>query len=190
MTNNWLHGCIYCMAAHTTIFQMKGVPADIVTALRENTPIADEKLEHCVHLRKQSTLAMAGQKKVTCRLSWQQDTPGKTCLMLSWAQASKSCRTIPTMLLTRQLARTSSNAMQTTAKVPTMPPSNGALMRNSLPMMEASEVTVAFQIADVASRFENARYPANSYENNDSVQHQGIFAQSAAIQAFASFNLA
>ncbi len=45
MTNNRLNGCIYCMAAHTTISQMKGVPADVVTALRENKPIADEKLE-------------------------------------------------------------------------------------------------------------------------------------------------
>lgn len=45
MTNNRLNGCIYCMAAHTTISQMKGVPAGVVTALRENTPIADEKLE-------------------------------------------------------------------------------------------------------------------------------------------------
>ncbi len=45
MTNNRLNGCVYCMAAHTTISQMSGVPADVVTALRENTPIADAKLE-------------------------------------------------------------------------------------------------------------------------------------------------
>ncbi len=45
MTNNRLNGCTYCMAAHTTISQMKGVPEDVVTALRENTPIADAKLE-------------------------------------------------------------------------------------------------------------------------------------------------
>lgn len=45
MTNNRLNGCTYCMAAHTTISQMSGVPADVVTALRENTPIADAKLE-------------------------------------------------------------------------------------------------------------------------------------------------
>ena len=45
MTNNRLNGCIYCMAAHTTISQMSGVPADVVTALRENTAIADPKLE-------------------------------------------------------------------------------------------------------------------------------------------------
>ncbi|QDT95883.1 carboxymuconolactone decarboxylase family protein [Gimesia aquarii] len=45
MTNNRLNGCIYCMAAHTTISQMKGVPEDVITALRENTPIADAKLE-------------------------------------------------------------------------------------------------------------------------------------------------
>lgn len=45
MTNNRLNGCVYCMAAHTTISQMSGVPADVVTALRENTVIADAKLE-------------------------------------------------------------------------------------------------------------------------------------------------
>ena len=45
MTNNRLNGCEYCMAAHTTIMQMKRVPEDVITALRENTPIADPKLE-------------------------------------------------------------------------------------------------------------------------------------------------
>lgn len=45
MTNNRLNGCTYCMAAHTTISQMKGVADDVVEALRNNTPIADAKLE-------------------------------------------------------------------------------------------------------------------------------------------------
>lgn len=45
MTNNRLNGCTYCMAAHTTISQMANVPADIVEALRSNTPIEDPKLE-------------------------------------------------------------------------------------------------------------------------------------------------
>ena len=45
MTNNRLNGCIYCMAAHTTISQMAGVPADIIEALRNNSPILDKKLE-------------------------------------------------------------------------------------------------------------------------------------------------
>ena len=45
MTNNSLNGCGYCMAAHTTISQMQKVPADVVAALRNNTPIADAKLE-------------------------------------------------------------------------------------------------------------------------------------------------
>ena len=44
MTNNRLNGCDYCMAAHSTISQMKGVPSDVITALRDNTPIADTKL--------------------------------------------------------------------------------------------------------------------------------------------------
>ncbi len=45
MTNNRLNGCVYCMAAHTTISQMAKVPADIIEALRAGTPIADPKLE-------------------------------------------------------------------------------------------------------------------------------------------------
>ena len=45
MTNNRLNGCTYCMAAHTSISQMAGVKADVIEALRNNTPIADAKLE-------------------------------------------------------------------------------------------------------------------------------------------------
>ena len=45
MTNNRLNGCVYCMAAHTSISQMAGVQPDVIEALRNNTPIADPKLE-------------------------------------------------------------------------------------------------------------------------------------------------
>jgi len=45
MTNNLLNGCDYCMAAHTTISQGSGVPVDVINALRNDTPIADPKLE-------------------------------------------------------------------------------------------------------------------------------------------------
>ena len=45
MTNNRLNGCEYCMAAHTTLSQMAGVDDDIVDALRNDTAIADTKLE-------------------------------------------------------------------------------------------------------------------------------------------------
>lgn len=45
MTNNRLNGCTYCMAAHTTLSQMGGVAADVIEALRNNTPLADPKLE-------------------------------------------------------------------------------------------------------------------------------------------------
>ncbi|MEE4188760.1 MAG: carboxymuconolactone decarboxylase family protein [Roseobacter sp.] len=45
MTNNRLNGCTYCMAAHTTISQGAGVPADVIEALRAGTAIADTKLE-------------------------------------------------------------------------------------------------------------------------------------------------
>lgn len=39
------NGCEYCMAAHTTIAAMQDVDSGVVTALRENRPIADAKLE-------------------------------------------------------------------------------------------------------------------------------------------------
>ena len=39
------NGCDYCVAAHSTIADMQKVPADVVTALRDGTPIADAKLE-------------------------------------------------------------------------------------------------------------------------------------------------
>lgn len=45
MTNNYLNGCTYCMAAHTTISQMAGVSADVIEALRTDTPISNPKLE-------------------------------------------------------------------------------------------------------------------------------------------------
>ena len=45
MTNNYVNGCDYCMAAHTTISQGQGVPEDVIEALRNDTPIADPKLE-------------------------------------------------------------------------------------------------------------------------------------------------
>lgn len=45
MTSNRLNGCTYCMAAHTTISKGAGVPDDVIEALRDNTPIADTKLE-------------------------------------------------------------------------------------------------------------------------------------------------
>ncbi|MEM8839860.1 MAG: carboxymuconolactone decarboxylase family protein [Pseudomonadota bacterium] len=45
MTNNSLNGCTYCMAAHTTISKMAGVPEDVLESLRNETPIADAKLE-------------------------------------------------------------------------------------------------------------------------------------------------
>ena len=45
MTANRIHGCEYCMAAHNFISTNSGVPEDVVTALRDNTPITDRKLE-------------------------------------------------------------------------------------------------------------------------------------------------
>ena len=39
------NGCEYCVAAHTTISNMKKVPGDIVNALRNGAPLADAKLE-------------------------------------------------------------------------------------------------------------------------------------------------
>lgn len=45
MTNNRLNGCVYCMAAHTTISQMHKVAPDVIEALRSGAAIADPKLE-------------------------------------------------------------------------------------------------------------------------------------------------
>lgn len=45
MTNNRLNDCKYCMAAHTTISQMAGIEENVIQALRNNTAIADDKLE-------------------------------------------------------------------------------------------------------------------------------------------------
>ncbi|MBL0122680.1 MAG: carboxymuconolactone decarboxylase family protein [Betaproteobacteria bacterium] len=45
MTSNRLNDCTYCMAAHTTISQGAKVPANVIAALRNDTPIADAKLE-------------------------------------------------------------------------------------------------------------------------------------------------
>lgn len=45
MTVNEFNGCTYCMAAHSAIAGMQGVPGDVIQALRHNTPIPDGKLE-------------------------------------------------------------------------------------------------------------------------------------------------
>lgn len=45
MTNNRLNNCTYCMAAHSTVAKMAGVPDDVIESLRSGSPIADPKLE-------------------------------------------------------------------------------------------------------------------------------------------------
>lgn len=45
LTTSRLNGCRYCMAAHTVIAKSSGVPDAVVSALRNNTPIIDAKLE-------------------------------------------------------------------------------------------------------------------------------------------------
>jgi uncharacterized peroxidase-related enzyme len=45
LTASRIHGCTYCMAAHSFIAVSSGVAADVVAALRDNTPIADARLE-------------------------------------------------------------------------------------------------------------------------------------------------
>ena len=37
--------CDYCMAAHSVVASMQKVPADVIQAIRNDKPIADEKLE-------------------------------------------------------------------------------------------------------------------------------------------------
>lgn len=45
MTNNRLNSCTYCMAAHSTISGMHGVPAGVIEGLRNGTALDDQKLE-------------------------------------------------------------------------------------------------------------------------------------------------
>jgi len=45
MTNNIQNGCTYCMAAHTTISQMKGVEAEVIDALRNQSAMPNGKYE-------------------------------------------------------------------------------------------------------------------------------------------------
>lgn len=39
------NGCSYCMAAHSVVAQMQGVPDEVVHALRERIPLSDPRLE-------------------------------------------------------------------------------------------------------------------------------------------------
>ena len=45
LTASRIHSCSYCMATHSFIATNSGVGADVVTALRNNTPIGHAKLE-------------------------------------------------------------------------------------------------------------------------------------------------
>jgi len=40
-----INECDYCMAAHSMVASMQKVPADVIQAIRDDKPIADEKLE-------------------------------------------------------------------------------------------------------------------------------------------------
>jgi AhpD family alkylhydroperoxidase len=45
LSASYVNGCDYCMAAHTTIGTMAGVPEDILGALRDGTALRDAKLD-------------------------------------------------------------------------------------------------------------------------------------------------
>lgn len=45
ITASRFHECHYCMPAHSTVAAMSEVPDEVITALRKNVPISDEKLE-------------------------------------------------------------------------------------------------------------------------------------------------
>ena len=45
LTTSYENECPYCMAAHSTSAAKQKVPEDVITALRDGTPIADAKLE-------------------------------------------------------------------------------------------------------------------------------------------------
>lgn len=42
---NRFHECEYCVAAHSMLAEMQKVPAEVIEALRNDTPIPDENLE-------------------------------------------------------------------------------------------------------------------------------------------------
>lgn len=44
-TINVFHGCEYCAAGHTYLSRQAGVPEDVIQAIRNQTPIADARLE-------------------------------------------------------------------------------------------------------------------------------------------------
>lgn len=45
LTINEYHACHYCMAAHSVIADMSGVPGDVVDSIRDGTEITDPRLE-------------------------------------------------------------------------------------------------------------------------------------------------
>ena len=45
LATSYENECTYCMAAHTVVAGMQGVPDDVVQALRKGKPINDPKLE-------------------------------------------------------------------------------------------------------------------------------------------------
>lgn len=45
LTVSVYHRCHYCVAAHTAVARMQELPEDVVEAIREERPIADEKLQ-------------------------------------------------------------------------------------------------------------------------------------------------
>jgi alkylhydroperoxidase family enzyme len=44
-TSNYENNCHYCMPGHSMLMKLAGMPADVIEALREGTPIADARLE-------------------------------------------------------------------------------------------------------------------------------------------------
>lgn len=45
LASNYENECHYCMAGHTGLAKMAGVPDDVIAAIRDGQPIADPKLE-------------------------------------------------------------------------------------------------------------------------------------------------
>ncbi len=45
LTVSYYHECCYCMAAHTAIASMQNLDSDVVQAIRDGQPVADDKFE-------------------------------------------------------------------------------------------------------------------------------------------------
>lgn len=77
ITVSVLHDCRFCVAAHSTASLKNNLDADVIAALRDDTPIADAKLETLRQFTKQ----------VVAERGWVADTDVQTVLDAGYSHA-------------------------------------------------------------------------------------------------------